>query len=146
MSATIALFNNKGGVGKTTLAYHLAHMLSRQGLTVLAADLDPQSNLTAMCLDETELEVLWDAPSDLIANGTVPAQLYGTGRTSPRQSIADAVSPIREGLGDIRHAPREHLPQRVRGPSLQCLVSVVQRGSGSAAHDDGLSPRPGRRG
>ncbi len=28
---TIALFNNKGGVGKTTLVYHLAHMFSRIG-------------------------------------------------------------------------------------------------------------------
>jgi hypothetical protein len=29
---SIALFNNKGGVGKTTLAYHLAHMIRRLGL------------------------------------------------------------------------------------------------------------------
>ena len=35
---TIALFNNKGGVGKTTLAYHLAHMLPRLGYRVLAVD------------------------------------------------------------------------------------------------------------
>ncbi len=36
---TIALFNNKGGVGKTTLAYHLAHMFPRLGYRVLAVDL-----------------------------------------------------------------------------------------------------------
>lgn len=36
---SIALFNNKGGVGKTTLTYHLAHMIRRLGLSVLAVDL-----------------------------------------------------------------------------------------------------------
>jgi len=44
---TIALFNNKGGVGKTTfcgnLAAHLAMQMSKR---VLVLDLDPQSNMT----------------------------------------------------------------------------------------------------
>jgi cellulose biosynthesis protein BcsQ len=44
---TIALFNNKGGVGKTTLVYHLAHMFSRIGYPTVAVDLDPQANLTS---------------------------------------------------------------------------------------------------
>ena len=52
---TMALFNNKGGVGKTTLAYHLAHMISRLGYQVLAVDLDPQSNLTTVFLDELRM-------------------------------------------------------------------------------------------
>lgn len=56
---TIAFFNNKGGVGKTSLVFHLASMFARQGLRVLAADLDPQANLTAMFLDEERLEALW---------------------------------------------------------------------------------------
>jgi cellulose biosynthesis protein BcsQ len=37
-----AFFNNKGGVGKTTLVYHLAWMLSGLGVKVLAANLDPR--------------------------------------------------------------------------------------------------------
>jgi cellulose biosynthesis protein BcsQ len=40
---TIALFNNKGGVGKTSLVYHLAWMYARRGLPVLAADLQRRS-------------------------------------------------------------------------------------------------------
>lgn len=56
---TIAFFNNKGGVGKTSLVYHLAWMYADLGLRVLAADLDPQANLTAMFLDEDALEGLW---------------------------------------------------------------------------------------
>jgi cellulose biosynthesis protein BcsQ len=55
----IAFFNNKGGVGKTSLVYHVAWMLADRGLRVIAADLDPQANLTAAFLDEDRLEELW---------------------------------------------------------------------------------------
>ena len=55
----LTFFNNKGGVGKTSLAYHLAWMLSDIGYQVLACDLDPQANLTSMFINEKRLEVLW---------------------------------------------------------------------------------------
>ena len=56
----LTFFNNKGGVGKTSLVYHLAWMLSNMGYRVLACDLDPQANLTAAFLNEDQLEKLWD--------------------------------------------------------------------------------------
>ncbi|WP_440997952.1 ParA family protein [Arhodomonas sp. SL1] len=56
---TIAFFNNKGGVGKTALVYHLAWMFADQGRSVLAADLDPQANLSTMFLEEDRLETFW---------------------------------------------------------------------------------------
>jgi len=56
----LTFFNNKGGVGKTSLVYHLAWMLTDLGYRVLACDLDPQANLTAAFLDEERLENLWD--------------------------------------------------------------------------------------
>ena len=40
----VSFFNNKGGVGKTTLVYHLAWMAADLGVKVLVADLDPQAN------------------------------------------------------------------------------------------------------
>jgi cellulose biosynthesis protein BcsQ len=43
----IALFNHKGGVGKTTLTVNLAFALSKLGQTVLLVDSDPQCNLTS---------------------------------------------------------------------------------------------------
>ena len=56
----VTFFNNKGGVGKTSLVYHLAWMFSELGKRVVAIDLDPQANLTSAFLSEDELEVLWD--------------------------------------------------------------------------------------
>lgn len=40
----IALLNQKGGVGKTTLAVHIAEALSRMGKRVLLVDADPQGS------------------------------------------------------------------------------------------------------
>jgi len=61
---TIAFFNNKGGVGKTSLAFHLAWMFSQAGVRTLVADLDPQANLTSMFLEDDALLDLWDDASD----------------------------------------------------------------------------------
>jgi cellulose biosynthesis protein BcsQ len=74
---TIAFFNNKGGVGKTTLIYHLAWMFSELGDRVLAADLDPQANLTAMSLsfdqlsliEEDQIDSIYDVMAPLISRG-----------------------------------------------------------------------------
>lgn len=67
---TLTFFNNKGGVGKTSLVYHLAWMLSDLGYRVLACDLDPQANLTAAFLDEERLEGLWAEESSASASGS----------------------------------------------------------------------------
>jgi cellulose biosynthesis protein BcsQ len=58
---TIAVFNSDGGVGKTTLVYHLAVMFAELGLRVVAADFDPQAHLTALSLPIETLEAIEDA-------------------------------------------------------------------------------------
>ncbi|HRQ30835.1 MAG TPA: AAA family ATPase [Saprospiraceae bacterium] len=56
----ITFFNNKGGVGKTTMVYHVAWMMSELGIRIIAIDLDPQSNLTSMFLKDERLESIYD--------------------------------------------------------------------------------------
>ncbi len=92
---TIAFFNNKGGVGKTSLVYHLGWTYADLGKRVLMVDLDPQSNLTAMCVDEERMEQLW-----------VDDEMQ-------RKSMRGAVQPIIDGIGDIQTAHQEALHARL---------------------------------
>jgi cellulose biosynthesis protein BcsQ len=63
MSAPVlTLFNNKSGVGKTSLVYHLAWMFAALGKRVVVADMDPQANLTSAFLDEELMDALWNGP------------------------------------------------------------------------------------
>lgn len=43
---TISIYNNKGGVGKTTTTKHLIEYLKSQGNKLLVIDFDPQANLS----------------------------------------------------------------------------------------------------
>lgn len=91
---TIAFFNNKGGVGKTTLVYHMAWMLADLGISVVAADLDPQANLTSMFLPEERLEEIWP-------DGDHPLSIVG------------ALKPLIEGTGDIKPPHVESITGRI---------------------------------
>jgi cellulose biosynthesis protein BcsQ len=51
MAKTIAFFNNKGGVSKTTTCFNLGWKLAARGHTVVMVDADPQCNLSGMVLD-----------------------------------------------------------------------------------------------
>ncbi len=88
----IAFFNNKGGVGNTSLVYHVAWMLSDLGWRVVATDLDPQSNLSAAFLDDDRLDELWSSTKDA-------ATIYHAVRSLER-GIGDIVQPNLEIIED----------------------------------------------
>jgi chromosome partitioning protein len=67
----LTFFNNKGGVGKTSLVFHLAWMFAEMGKRVVAIDLDPQANLTSAFLPEETLEELWDPQVPPIGGTTI---------------------------------------------------------------------------
>lgn len=83
----VSFFNNKGGVGKTSLVYHLSWMLDDLGVRVLTADLDPQANLTASFVDESRIEKLWSEES------------------AERRTVHGAIVPLVQGIGDVSDSP-----------------------------------------
>ncbi len=85
MIPILTFFNNKGGVGKTSLVYHLAWMFAEIGKKVVVADLDPQANLTAAFLPEEEIELLWE---DATAGNTILSCV------KPLAGVGDIAEPI----------------------------------------------------
>lgn len=81
----VTFFNNKGGVGKTSLVYHLSWMFSDLGMRTLAVDLDPQANLSSAFLTEDDFEAL-----------------YERGENNPPATIYQALRPLIEGYGDVQ--------------------------------------------
>lgn len=77
----LAIFNNKGGVGKTTYLFHIANILADHGIRTLMVDCDSQCNLTAYCLNDSAIRKAWKEDGN---------------------SIYKAVQPVGEGIGDIR--------------------------------------------
>ena len=97
-SPVITFFNNKGGVGKTSLVYHVAWMLSELGHCVLVCDLDPQANLTTAFIDEDGVEALWGSESD---------------NSSPGGTIFQCVQPLM-GVGDLQKAEPQRITSRLQ--------------------------------
>ena len=94
----IAFFNPKGGVGQTSLVYHLAWMYADQRRRVLVADLDLQANLTAAFLEDDRLEQLWpEGQHPLTIFGAVEPLLLGTGDVTDEPHVED----VSGGLGLI---------------------------------------------
>ncbi|MYA70174.1 AAA family ATPase [Candidatus Poribacteria bacterium] len=116
----LTFFNNKGGVGKTSLVYHLAWMLHDLDYQVLACDLDPQANLTSMFIDEERLEVLWPD-------------------SGVRKTIYNSLQPLLDGTGDIKQPHLETITQTLFMKELSLIVGDLML---SSAEDELSSQWP----
>ena len=99
---TLSFFNNKGGVGKTTLSTNVAHYFAREGKRVLYVDCDPQCNATQLMLTEKQHEEIYLSSSD--------------NKQAENQSLANTVYalfvPLREGETSIGEDLRPVRSQR----------------------------------
>lgn len=91
---TIVFFNNKGGVGKTTLVYHFSYMLAELGYRSLAVDLDPQANLSSIFLTDKRLQEIYD-------------------NENLRPTILESIKPLNRGISDIKAAHIEKISDKI---------------------------------
>jgi chromosome partitioning protein len=92
MTLSISIFNNKGGVGKTTFLYHIANRLADDNLRVLMVDCDSQCNLTAYALQDKDIERAW---------------------ADEGNSIYRQIEPVARTIGDIRNRAPVSLGERL---------------------------------
>lgn len=125
---TIALFNHKGGVSKTTTSFNLGWKLAEQGHAVVLVDADPQCNLTGMFTGYTEMDDL----QGIVEQGTIYTGLTPAFEAQPREvsAVTLVAAPTRPGLhllpGDIRLAEYENtlgIAQELSG-SIQALKNL----------------------
>lgn len=103
----ISVFNNKGGVGKSTLSFHLGKALGLMGKKVLFVDLDPQCNLTISAMRERELEKIWqeeDAYIDDFEDAKKNKKKFSRIMSETR-SIHFLLKPAEDGVNDIESLP-----------------------------------------
>lgn len=101
----IALFNHKGGVGKTTLTVNIAAALSSIGKRVLLVDADPQCNLTSYLVAEDVLDD-WLDESDSSSGVTLWTALrpivQATGDLHQIEPVEPGIRKVLLLPGDIR--------------------------------------------
>jgi cellulose biosynthesis protein BcsQ len=122
---TIAFFNNKGGVGKTTLIYHLAAMFVELGLRVVAVDMDPQANLTSLSLSANELDAMEDDELSSVYDVVAPI-ISGDAPVAPKVYEAEAGFGI--VLGDLELSFVEDALSQAWAESLSDSPLVRRRG------------------
>ncbi len=100
----ISVFNNKGGVGKSTLAFHLGHAFHEKGLRTLMIDLDPQCNLTIYGIEIDTLHEIWKQEDPYIEDFKAAFTQNQDLLQNPR-SIHFLLKPVEDGESDFSIIP-----------------------------------------
>lgn len=98
------IFNQKGGVGKTTIACNLAALSAAAGMRTLVVDLDPQSNSTQYLLGEAanSLEVtLADFYKETLSFTFFPKSMKEFVYATPIENLS--ILPSHQDLGEMMH-------------------------------------------
>ena len=82
MHKTIAIFNHRGGVSKTTTTFNLGWMLAEKGYRVVMIDTDPQCNLSGLVLDY-DSSIEFDTYYEQNPNGNIKAALEPAFESQP---------------------------------------------------------------
>lgn len=110
----VSLFNNKGGVGKSTLSYHLGCALGELGKKVLFVDLDPQCNLTINAMFEDELEKIWEEEGPFIDDLVDAQNKSDSSILETTRSVHFLLKPVEDGINDFgKMPPAKEIAQNV---------------------------------
>ncbi|WP_284407901.1 ParA family protein, partial [Pseudomonas putida] len=109
----LSVFNNKGGVGKTTLTYHLAHSLSEAGHKVLLLDADPQCNLTIYSMPVETIHDMWEKEDGCVELGIEEFRKNKTAQEideleTETRLLHYLLQPTIDGTGDYERLPPPH--------------------------------------
>ncbi len=122
---SIAFFNNKGGVGKTTLLCNVAAFLAiRCDKRVLVVDADPQCNATQLMLSEEDVFSLYDRNSSFTIHSIIHPLSLGKGYSD----VLEPLSVPEYGVDLIPGDPRLALKEDLLSKDWQDAISGDIRG------------------
>ena len=106
LAKRIAIYNHKGGVGKTTLTINISAALAAAGKKVLLVDTDPQCNLTSYLFAESAVDSFLESSNDPVKGVT----------------LWSSMKPIVEAVGDLRPV----LPYKTGIVNVICFAGDIK--------------------